>query len=53
MTVKEQMIDMCERKLDYYDIVDERSETVDYGKIIDFLVENYPVSMVLESEVSK
>ena len=37
--LKKQLAKMCEQKLDYYDIVDECSEAVEYGLIIDFLFE--------------
>lgn len=35
--LKKQLIEACNRKLDYYDIVDEELETIDYEKIIDVL----------------
>lgn len=37
--LREQLVEACERKLDYYDIVNESSELVEYGLIIDFLFE--------------
>lgn len=37
--LKKQLAEMCESKLSYYDIVDECSENVEYGQIIDFLFE--------------
>lgn len=37
--LKKQLAEMCERELDYYDIVNESNETVEYGLIIDFLFE--------------
>lgn len=37
--LKKQLAEMCERELDYYDIVNESDETVEYGLIIDFLFE--------------
>lgn len=38
--LKKKLAEMCEQKLDYYDIVDECSEAVCYGLIIDFLFES-------------
>lgn len=38
--LKKQLAEMCEQKLDYYDIVDECSEAIYYGLIIDFLFES-------------
>ena len=35
--LKKQLVDACERELDYYDIVNETSEQVEFGLIIDFL----------------
>ena len=37
--LKKQLIEACEAKLDYYDIVNESDEMVEYGMIIDFLFE--------------
>ena len=37
--LKKQLAEMCERELNYYDIVNECGETVEYGLIIDFLFE--------------
>ena len=37
--LKKQLAEMCKQKLDYYDIVDEGSEIVQYGLIIDFLAD--------------
>ena len=37
--LKKQLVEACERKLDYYDIVNECGEQVEYGLIIDFLFE--------------
>lgn len=37
--LKKQLAAMCERDLDYYDIVNESAEAVEYGLIIDFLFE--------------
>lgn len=37
--LKKQLAEMCERELDYYDIVNESGEMVEYGLIIDFLFE--------------
>lgn len=37
--LKKLLIEYCEKKLDYYDVVDENWETIDYGKIIDVLVQ--------------
>lgn len=36
---KNEIIKLCENELNYYDIVDECSETVEFGMIIDFLIE--------------
>lgn len=36
---KNEIIKLCENELDYYNIVDECSEMVDFGAIIDFLIE--------------
>ena len=35
--IKEQLIKACQQKLDYYDVVDEGIEAIDYGMIIDVL----------------
>ena len=35
--LKELLVQECERKLDYYDVVNEPNESVEYGMIIDFL----------------
>lgn len=37
--MKKQLAEMCERELNYYDIVNESAEAVEYGLIIDFLFE--------------
>ena len=37
--LKKQLAKACEAKLDYYDIVNESDEAVEYGLIIDFLFE--------------
>ena len=37
--LKKQLAEMCERELNYYDIVNESGEAVEYGLIIDFLFE--------------
>lgn len=36
---KAQIIQLCENELNYYNVVDENSELVDFGSIIDFLIE--------------
>ena len=36
---KNEIINLCENELNYYDIVDECSEMVDFGAILDFLIE--------------
>lgn len=36
---KNEIVKLCENELNYYDIVDECSETVEFGMIIDFLIE--------------
>lgn len=43
--LKKKLAEMCEQKLDYYDIVDECSEAVEYGLIIDFLCEQIAALM--------
>ena len=35
--LKKQLAELCEQQLSYYDVVDECSEAVEYGMIIDFL----------------
>lgn len=35
--LKKQLVDRCRKKFNYYDIVNEHFEMVDYGSIIDFL----------------
>lgn len=35
--LKKQLADMCRKKLRYYDVVDERRETIDYDMVIDVL----------------
>lgn len=35
--LKKQLVEACEAKLDYYDVVNEPNESVEYGLIIDFL----------------
>lgn len=37
--LKNQLEQMCEQELDYYDIVNESDETIAYGLIIEFLFE--------------
>ena len=37
--LKKQLAEACERQLDYYDVVNESGEQVEYGLIIDFLFE--------------
>ena len=36
--MKKYIIEQCENKLNYYDIVDEKSELVDYEAIADFVI---------------
>lgn len=36
---KNEVIKLCKKKFGYYDLVDETEETIDYGKIIDFLID--------------
>jgi hypothetical protein len=36
--IKGYIIEKCEAQLNYYDIVDENSETVDYEAIADFVI---------------
>lgn len=44
MATKEQIIDLltekCETELDYYEIVNERSEEVNYRLIVEFVLDN-------------
>ena len=35
--LKKQLAALCEQKLNYYDVVNESDESVEYGLIIDFL----------------
>lgn len=37
---KQELIELCCKELRYWLIVDENSEQIDYGAIIDFLIEN-------------
>ena len=37
--LKNRLVALCENQLDYYDIVNESDESVEYGLIIDFLFE--------------
>lgn len=37
--LKKQLVESCKEKLDYYDVVNEGAEMVEYGMIIDFLFE--------------
>lgn len=37
--LKKQLTEACERKLDYYDVVNESAEQIEYGLIVDFLFE--------------
>ena len=37
--LKKQLVEACERKLNYYDVVNETAEMVEYGLIVDFLFE--------------
>lgn len=37
--LKKQLAEACEEKLNYYDVVNEPNELVEYGVIIDFLFE--------------
>ena len=36
--LKKKLIESCEKKLDYYDVVDEACEEIDYEGIIGFLL---------------
>jgi hypothetical protein len=51
--LKKHLIEACERKFDYYDIVDEGLEMVDYGLIIDFLFEQICELMIVRAEDGK
>lgn len=35
--LKKQLAAMCDREFDYFEVVDECNNSVDYGKIVDFL----------------
>lgn len=37
--LKKQLAEACQEKLDYYDVVNESAEMVEYGMIIDFIFE--------------
>ena len=37
--LKKRLVESCEAKLDYSDVVNESAEMVEYGLIIDFLFE--------------
>ena len=41
LNYKDRLIKLCEQELDYYDIVNESNETVEFGLIIEFLTEKY------------
>lgn len=51
--LKKQLAEMCERKLDYYDVVNECGEQVEYGLIIDFLFEQIAGLMTGREEDGK
>lgn len=51
--LKKQLVEACERKLDYYDIVNESGEMVEYGLIIDFLFEQIAALMTGRAEDGK
>ena len=38
MGMKKYIVEQCEKKINYHDIVDERSELVDYEAIADFVI---------------
>lgn len=44
--LKKQLVEACEAKLDYYDVVIEAQEQVEYGMIIDFLFERIAEMMM-------
>lgn len=48
--LKKQLAEACERKLDYYDVVNEPNESVEYGLIIDFLFEQIATLMTGREE---
>lgn len=51
--LKKQLAEACERQLDYYDVVNECGEQVEYGLIIDFLFEQIATLMKgMEENVS-
>ena len=44
--LKKQLVESCKEKLDYYDVVNEGAEMVEYGMIIDFLFERIAEMMM-------
>lgn len=48
--LKKQLAALCEQKLDYYDIVNERDETIGYEMIIEFLFEQLAEMMTGRSD---
>lgn len=53
MSVREDVINLiaekCENKFDYYDIVNERTETIDYSLIAEFILE-FVLSIFIDDE---
>ncbi len=37
--IKESLVEQCEEELDYYDIVNERKEEIDFNLIVEFILE--------------
>lgn len=37
--IKESLVEQCENELGFYDIVDKRSEEIDFDLIVEFILE--------------
>ena len=44
--LRETLVLACKQKLDYYDVVNESAEMVEYGMIIDFLFDRIAEMMM-------
>ena len=51
--LKNRLVALCENQLDYYDIVNESDESVEYGLIIEFLFERLAEMMTGRAEDGK
>lgn len=49
--IKNKLAKACEEKLNYYDIVNECGEMVEYGLIIDFLFEQIAALMTGRTDI--